>query len=324
MKNITLTAAIVAVLLPLVLSSCNKQFDPSFNPVQNDNSARHSLVVSLGGSAAQVSTKATAASGEAAVNSLQVFAFNGNFLDAYIKSSSSTATLTCTEGTRAIYAVVNAPDLSSITTPSALKAKVVDLSSNSASSFTMFGSNTSVSIPASESVSIDVERLVSRVVVKKVTTDFDAPALAALTLSIDKIYLVNAAGTASLDLSAAPSKWYNEAKNKGELSALLYDAPAKTLANKASYSTVHYFYAMPNPATSKKTLLVLETTLGTQKYYYPIELPALKANHSYEIAGITIKRPGSDSPDSPVESEAVSFSVSVKDWVSESIDETII
>lgn len=323
MKNFFYTLGI-ALSAALMLSSCNKSIDPTNNP----GGPRFALEVSLSGNAGQVETKvsgepSTVSVGESKVNSLQVLVFRGDFLDAYAKSTSTNVSVSCTEGSRSVYAVVNAPDLSGISTLTELKAKVIDLADNSETSFVMVGSK-SVTIPAAETVSIDVERLVSRVVVKSISRDFESPSLAELSFKVDKIYLVNAAGDAKLDLGGTPTKWYNEDSNKSQVAALLSDAPAATIANKASYSTAHYFYSMPNPASAKKTLLVVEATLGTQKYYYPVELPALEHNCSYEISKLTIKRPGSDSPTDTVTSSSASFTVTVTPWETTVIEEEII
>lgn len=316
----------IALSTAFVLSSCHKSIDPTVQAGLDE--PRFSLEVSLGGSAGQVETKVTGetasiSAGESKVSSLQVLVFRGDFLDAYAKTTSASASVSCTKGSRTVYAVVNAPDLSGISSLAALKSKVVDLADNSATSFVMVGSK-SVTIPASGAVSIDVERIVSRVVVKSISRDFESPSLAALSFKVDKIYLVNAAGSAKLDLSGAPGKWYNEGSNKSQVAALISDSPAAAIADKASYSTPHYFYAMPNPASSKKTLLVIEATLGTQKYYYPVELPALEHNCSYEISKVTVKRPGSDTPTEPVTSSSASFTVKVTPWATTVVDEKII
>lgn len=310
----------------LVLSSCSKSIDPTVQ--SSPDEPRFPLEVRLGGSAVQVETKATGeaagiAAGESKINSLQVLVFRGDQLDAYARSTTANVSASCTEGSRTIYAVVNAPDLSGISSLTTLKSKLIDLSDNSETSFAMIG-NKSVTIPATGAVSIDVERIVSRVVIKSISRDFESPSLAALSFKVDKIYLVNAAGNAKLDLSGAPSKWYNEGSNKSQVVALLSDTPAATIADKSSYSTAHYFYSMPNPASAKKTLLVIETTLGTQKCYYPIELPALEHNCSYEISKVTIKRPGSDSPTDPVNSSSASFTLKVTPWETTTVDEKII
>ena len=321
------TMALIAVCAAVSLISCNKfQTDPFVNS-QQDNTCN--INVTLGGAAVDIETKATGeaaavSANEAKVNTMQVLVFRGDLIDAYgTVSNASSLSLSCTAGSRKIYAVVNAPDLSSVSSLSAFESMVVDLSANTASSFVMVGSKT-VTLPGTKTVEIEVSRLVSRVVIKKITRNFTSPSLAALGFKVDKIYLVNAAGSYNYGQTAAPSKWYNLGENKSELPALLYDAPAAPIANNSSYSTLHYFYAMPNPATSNVTKLVIEATLGTQKYYYPVALPAMLPNKSYEITGVTIKRGGSEDPDTPITSDSITFSVTVKGWETTGIDEQII
>ena len=177
----------------------------------------------------------------------------------------------------------------------------------------MVGSKT-VTLPQSEKVSIDVNRIASRVVLKKVTRNFTSAALQSLDFTIDAIYIINVAGNTSYDLTAAPAAWYNVAKYNSELAALMHDPVDSKIINGQSYGTQHAFYSYPNDATSKTTRLVIETTLGETKYYYPINLPAMESNKSYEIAEVTITRPGSDDPDVPVSFEDATFSINVIDW----------
>jgi hypothetical protein len=177
----------------------------------------------------------------------------------------------------------------------------------------MVGSKT-VTLPQTGTVSIDVNRIASRVVLKKITRNFTSAALQALDFTVDAIYLVNVAGNTSYDLTAAPAAWYNVAENKGELASLLSDAPAAPIVNGQSYDTDHTFYGYPNDLAVNTTRIVIETTLGETKYYYPINLPEMASNKSYEIEEVKITRPGSDNPDEPVSFEDASFSVNVIDW----------
>lgn len=90
-------------------------------------------------------------------------------------------------------------------------------------------------------------------------------------------------------------------------------------------------YAYPNPTESRfengiyigdeagewsirPTRLVIETTLDGTKYYYPITLPALESNKTYEIENLVITRPGSDDPDIPVVVYDVPFKISILGW----------
>ena len=306
-KSIFAFAATLAALV-----ACNKNEATPMQPQDQESLVPCELTVGICGAM----TKATAvtADNEAKVNRLQVFVFRGDDLDAYASvENAKELTLSCTAGERVVYALVNAPDYSTVPGKAAFLAKVSELEANTLTNFEMVGSKT-VTLPQSEKVSIDVNRIASRVVLKKITRNFTSAALQALDFTVDAIYLVNVAGNTSYDLTAAPAAWYNVAENKNELANLLYDAPAAPIVNGQSYPTVHTFYAYPNDLAVNTTRIVIETTLGETKYYYPINLPAMDSNKSYEIEEVKITRPGSDNPDEPVSFEDASFSINVIDW----------
>ena len=307
-KSIFAFAAALAALV-----ACNKNEATPMQPQGQESLAPCELTVGICGAM----TKATAIDpqNETKVNNLQIFVFRGDDLDAYTAVDyAEQATLSCTAGERVVYAIVNAPDFSAVASKAVLLAKVSELSANSLTNFEMVGSKT-VTLPQASTVSIDVNRIASRVVLKKITRNFTSTALQSLDFKIDAIYLVNVAGNTSYDLTKAPGTWYNVAKNNNELPSLLVDTPSTPVVNGKSYEIPHTYYAYPNDATEKVTRIVIETTLGTDsKYYYPINLPAMEANKSYEIAEVVLKRPGSDDPDTPVSFADATFSVNVIDW----------
>ena len=306
-KSIFAFAATLAALV-----ACNKNEATPMQPQNQESLVPCELTVGICGAM----TKATAvtAENEAMVNNLQVFVFRGDDLDAYATvDNAKELTLSCTAGEREVYALVNAPDYSAVPGKAALLAKVSELSANSLTSFEMVGSK-SVTLPQASTVSIDVNRIASRVVLKKITRNFTSAALQSLDFTVDAIYLINVAGNTSYDLTKTPAAWYNVAKNNNELASLLYDAPASAVANGQSYTPVHTFYGYPNDLSVNTTRLVIEATLGTTKYYYPINLPAMESNKSYEIEEVTITRPGSDDPNVPVSFADASFSINVIDW----------
>ena len=308
-KSIFAFAAALAALV-----ACNKNEATPMQPQNQESLVPCELTVGICGAM----TKATTATAgdEAKVNNLQVFVFRGDDLDAYASvDNAQELTLSCTAGERAVYALVNAPDYSAVPGKAALLAKVSELSANSLTNFEMVGSK-SVTLPQSEKVSIDVNRIASRVVLKKITRNFTSEALQALNFKVDAIYLINVAGNTSYDLSAVPAKWYNVAEYQSveSVDPLLYDKVDEAVLNGKSHETVHSYYAYPNDATSKTTRLVIETTLGETKYYYPINLPEMAANKSYEIEEVKITRPGSDNPDEPVSFADATFSINVIDW----------
>lgn len=302
--------AFAAALAALV--ACNKNEATPMQPQRQESLVPCELTVGISGAM----TKATAVTteNEAKVNNLQIFVFRGDDLDAYASvDNAKELTLSCTAGERVVYALVNAPDYSAVPGKAALLAKVSELSANSLTNFEMVGSK-SVTLPQTGTVSIDVNRIASRVVLKKITRNFTSAALQALDFTVDAIYLVNVAGNTSYDLTAAPATWYNVAENKGELGSLLVDTPAYPIAQGQAYDTAHTFYAYPNDLAVNTTRIVIETTLGTSKYYYPINLPEMAANKSYEIAEVVLTRPGSDNPDEPVSFADATFSINVIDW----------
>lgn len=142
-------------------------------------------------------------------------------------------------------------------------------------------------------------------------------------MTIDKVYMVNVAKTINYGQTSTPAAWYNQAMDKGELPEILSDTVNQTLANGATNSTGHWFYIYPNdPAVSHTTTrIVIETTLGGEKCYYPIDLPALAGNQSYEISKIKLTSPGGDNPNTPVTNENITFNFTVVDWSTIAVEE---
>lgn len=321
-------AAVAAVFGTM---SCKKDNVPSMNhgnanvPVDGE---RTELTVGI----ATGMTKSTTitADDEVKVNNLQVFVFRGDALDAYgVADNASTVTVSCTKGNREVYAVVNAPDLKDIATKTDLLAAKSALSDNDESNFIMIG-KTNADLPSELPVNVEVDRIVSKVVLKTVNRAFTSAALAALNFSIDEIFITNVAGDVNYGLTDNPVDWYNKMDYSSELAMFTYDAPAASVVNEEAYSTQHTFYCYPNKAADsdatswspRRTRLVLKTTLGTDTYYYPVTLPELENNKSYELE-LTITRPGSDNADMPVSFEDCAFSISVKPWTVITVTEGI-
>ena len=295
MRKIAFLAAVAATLCTV---ACNKNMDTQINEVPDpaQSQERYDLTVNVrGGDPVQTKSTAITAANEVQVNNLQVFVFRGDALDAYASvNNEDELTLSCTAGERQVYALVNCPDLSAVSTKTALLATSSLLSQNSGTGFQMIGHQDA----------------------------FTAAALAAKTFSIDQIFLINVAGDTNYGETAAPSVWFNKQAYASEQAAFTYDAPAASLANNASYSTVHSFFAYPNASADsdaavwspRHTRLVVKATLGTDVYYYPITLPALESNKSYEIEELILTRPGSDDPDKPVSIQECTFQINVLGW----------
>lgn len=324
--------------------SCSKTGSPADIPAQKIR-----IVVDVEGSGAPgtrvTGVTSNSTSSEAKVNSLQIFVFNGEQLDGYGSSSGSlTATASCTAGTRDIWAVVNAPALTSVSSKSQLLATVSNLAAE-ISNFQMIGSK-SETLQKDGNVKITVDRLAARVVLKGIKNALTNSAQAA-SFKVLSVYLTNVAGDVDFGHSSSytVSKWYNRRgyQSANNLGSFTYDAVNKTIASGASDTDAHYFYSMPNanaaavggPWTPRAARLVIKAEIAGVVYDYPITLPALESNKSYEISLVTITRLGNpddgNEPDNdddideekPVVGFDQGFEITVNPWTVVTITETI-
>jgi hypothetical protein len=268
-------------------------------------------------------TKVTGTPTDGKVNDLQVFVFDRNGV--YETSSHGTGAvlaMTCTSGEKQVVALVNAPVENGVNNIEELRARTVDLKECAAGHIAMYGEATHL-LTASASISLQVERIVSKVAVGKVETAFELDQHKALPFEIKAIYLVNAAGEKAYMDSNTSSLWYNKGQFIEETSPeFLHDYVTDGVVVEGTpYTNQHYFYCFPNYTTTK-TRLVVEAQIGGYTYYYPITLNTLEPNTSYTY-NLTITRLGSDSPDVPVEEGAVEFTMVVKRWTEQNVNEVI-
>ncbi len=141
-------------------------------------------------------------------------------------------------------------------------------------------------------------------------------------------------GQSTSPSSLGASDWYARLGKEADpaKSALILDESAPhVLDYNNTYKTVHSFYAYPNdcpPSTDanwspRATVLVLEAEFDvdgvTYDCYYPVTLykedegTGLEGNRQYRVR-LTIKRPGSDNPNEPVEFDRLSGVIEVVDW----------
>ncbi len=317
---------LIAVLTLLLANACSKD-DTSQEIVPPFNTKRVALNVGLDGLGNyNLTTKALSASAnEITVASLQIFVFKTDgSLDAYGTGTTSSLSLSATTGSRDIYAIVNAPNLNTIRTKSALLAATSNLTDD-LTNFVMTGSKLAQPISAATSISIAVNRLVARVSIDKITNRMTSPQYQSDAFVVTKVYVINVAGANNYGITSLGSTWFNQMKYvSGAANAILYDAVTSgSIAYNASLSASHYFYVYPNNTATdtqsiiwspRFTRLVVEATLGGKTYYYPISIPSIQPNKTYTVSELTITRPGSDSPDIPVSSATCTFSIAVTDW----------
>lgn len=320
-------------LAAAVTTACRKEAAPESDDHQ---AQKTSLTVRVDDS---METKATDIKGDAEdekkMNTIQVFVFNGEDIDGYgTATGTSSLTLGCTVGSRDVYALVNAPDLSSVSSRTGLLGQISELG-NDIGNMEMIGSKP-VDIKAdTPPVNIEAERFAARVVVKKVTNALTSLALQKQEFTIQSMHLNNVAGDVDYGVTESyqPKIWYNQAAYKSDSNSpgsMTYDGIASVVGAGLSYDEVHYFYAYPNKAphssaldwSPRATMLVLKIRIGETLYNYPIRLPALESNRSYEIDEIRITRPGNKDDgiaggtdeQEPVQGKDCTFTVSVKGW----------
>ena len=214
---------VTAALAALALASCTREkADIDGKPVE--------VNVTILGTAPTRATSVTYAN-ESKVTNLQVYVFNNGKLEDYQDAGAAmTAQLTATSGERTVWALVNAPALKDVTTETELKAKVSQLADNKTDAFVMSGS-TKQELKDGGTVPVTVKRIVSRVSIKKISTDFQY-ALAQETLTIDGIYLINVAGDNTYAADGTPGTWVNQLGHKDSgLDALLYDKLSSTTSS---------------------------------------------------------------------------------------------
>ena len=326
MKNIFISAAALLVLA----CSCNKQ-EPVPSPVDD---VFGELVVNVKQEVSAV-TKATTdyvavLDNEKAEKTVTVLVFDtaSGALNVSKKLGASTenCSITVPVGKKTVYAVVNGPDLSSVTTVQQLLALKDNLAATSIATngFTMLGTaDCTVAKGTSVTASITVKRLVSRVVLKELTNSLPA---AYGHMTINAVYLGNAnsvqtlAGAASVPVNvsgyADAAKTQPIGKNgvTGACSEYLYRGVKADVNVGKSYTTVQHMYCQPN-TTDKYTTMYILTTIGQNQYYYKVPLDKkLSANYTYSV-DVNILNLGTQNPDDELEKGSLAVKITVADWV---------
>ncbi|MBE6246337.1 MAG: hypothetical protein E7110_02840 [Bacteroidales bacterium] len=337
-----------ALLMGLTTISCEK--------ANNSNEMQESILSINIIPEDQVQSKATGGAhgvqaDDNTVQKLEFFVFraegaDAGMLDAYKMytaaelTSLSNLEVKTTTGKKHIYAVANShksDNWAGVKTLADFKAQIASLQSENNKDFTMTGSLEAV-LQTTTSVTFSISRLVSRVQLASVKTQFAGTPWAGSSLTNVKMYLINAAGDKLYhDGSDQPSPTILNTKkvvatdiNACTMAGMLYDETATAITD-SGYNTTHTFYCYENllaneSADKKFTKLVIQADLNGHTYYYPISINregfgynssvghmGIKRNTTYTI-NVTILRPGSLDPDTPVEHSTMQATMNVADW----------
>lgn len=251
-------------------------------------------------------------------------------------------------GNMKAWIVANGPNLSAVKTESALTGMMINLASynNPSEDFIMAGTQ-SFEVTAGDNLecTIPISRLVSRITLKSVTSLLPA---AYGTVTIDYAMLENVVSSYSLNGNAGTTGWYNPMGRISESTLVqshivnpptyAADQPQLTFrtltgstgfTNGTTYNTPQRFYAYPNATatdhtgfastfTPRYTRLVLKANIDGGTYYYPVSLPNLARNKSYDVH-VTLIGLGSSDPDQPVQKGMLDLMVQVTPWAEGSV-----
>lgn len=316
----------MAALAIMCTISCDRR-ELAAGRIEEENVLLNVSVPSLGTKAAGVTDDS-----ETAVNSLQVFVFrkNGELDACSSERDGESLSLSTTSGLKDIVAVTNAPEITGVTSLAVLEEKVTDLKENAAGNLVMSGTREFDVRPDNASVEIDVTRRVARIYLTSVINDFTSEAYRNEEFRIEKIYLVNAAGSTGYMKDIQADLYYNKGmlavdQTDVNFKAILQDEKVSAVVEYGeanAYTTPHYFYCYPNAGTVdtekqdgglKCTKLVIEATLAGKTTYYPVAIGNILANHKYNVQ-VRITRPGSEDPDIPVSFYDATVTVNVNPW----------
>lgn len=304
-----------AAIAAAAMTACTEQIPVVLQ--ENDTKVELSVALQTG------VTKVSGASSESQVNDLQIFVFDeSGVIEAYGHSNSTSLALTCLPGSKTVVALANAPALPEISSYSELTSVSSSLSDNAVSSLVMEG-KVEVTLNSSTSVTIPVKRIAARITLSKIINALELDYHRKMTFSVTSVYLINVAGDKKYLVDSDPSSWFNRMQNENSSVPFLSQSlGGEAISYNSSYSTSHYFYSYPNHTATDRnggswsprfTRLVVEAMLGGKTYYYPVTLPEVDQNTAYDIT-LTVTRPGSDSPDKPVTTQAAEFTIQVLDW----------
>lgn len=331
----------VAPVAGLMLLSCQINSDLGPDGFNSDNSNWGEVTFALDGrndDNDSPGTRSTTQAAESAINSLQILVFNSsNNLVSYASANASTvsASVPIGVGGHSVYAAVNvSTDLSSCSSPSALTSTVSYLKDNTSAGLQMVGSKSNLTFTRGGDVRIDVTRFASRVEIDEITCAFTAAAFTSQEFKITGIYLINVNGACPFSQTVTTGTWFNQLGYvSGDCNNMISEKFSTPIVLQTSagavtaHSTPHYFYCYPNPTSTdthggsfspRYTRLVVETTLGTKTYYYPIDIVGtsniISPNTAFTVTKLTITGPGVDNPDDKLDQGSINFSLKIKDW----------
>ncbi|MGN0190517.1 MAG: hypothetical protein ACI39U_02565 [Candidatus Cryptobacteroides sp.] len=327
-KFVLFVSAMICAVCPGCLE--NEELQQTRTPVGK-------LTISVGGAGSNVS-KASGTAGESdedRIGSVQIFLFaEDGRIEAESYSRSSEVSIVSTMGRKTLGVVVNCDEIGDISELTELDSKITRLKDNAADSFVMYRTVPVEMDAEQKTVEVQVRRLVSKIVVNKISNRMELAPYRSSPVLIKGIYLINVAGEASMDGLALPGTWLNRQGKENEENSLYAEFPSSlSIAFNGDDTSGHCFYCYPNPTDGdssdpvwsvRHTRLVIEAVLDGKTCYYPATLPVLESNKVYTVNEFVLTRPGTDRPDEECAVGDMEFSLSVEPWGNEYMDNVTI
>lgn len=345
MKNIPVLFAAL-----LLAAACNKANEtPASDAAVEYGTVEFNISVPEAAETKAISQYSTVQPYEAAVKSVQLLVFDEDGkLNLYQNGTSLSGSFTTTSGGKTVWAVINGPDLSSISTLDAMRGSIFDLSLNETGtngSFVMAGEKfILVGATSSSNCAITAKRFLSRIALVSVTNNLPA---SYGTITIKRVFLSNVSGSiaANGDFTSAcgfinqngradkdprsEADIIGTSGNEASCPALTCNSNSFTLANSETQnlSDPILLYAYQNnnrtapdgfhsPYVARGTTLVVEASINNQSFYYPVLMKNGVGRNKLYTVGLTLTALGSSDPDVLVEKGTAAFSISIAEWES--------
>ena len=287
----------------------------------------------------EADSRTTVTSGEGSVGNWVLLLYrDGKLVDVGMSGTKAPIQRTLKAGSYTAYAIANPPSSfipEAYSTFAMFSRAESNLRDNYPSQLVMFGSQTiSVPVRNGRPQAIVVNRLVAKIIIRKISTDFIDPSLQSRTFRLNAIYLTNCYGKTHIrrdenasEMEANASCWYNRMGfdiDSGVDDLLADRRIDATITASSPYDQEHHFYCYPNQAdrdsrsenwSIRHTRLILEAEISGKTYYYSITLPAMQRNKTYIVEEAVIRNLGSTDPekDEPGSID-IFFDTSIDDW----------
>lgn len=293
---------------------------------EQDLSADHQLSVGL-----TKSQDDAVSDGESQINTIDLLLFNSN--NGEKESSYSSADsgdtnklgLTTTKGKKNLFAIVNYPggDLANCEDQQQLQSITIDLTSQRQDDLTMVGEKTVNVMSGFNETSINVSRLVGKIVLKsvKVEKPYDNGHIKIKRAFMKHVNTKSKLRGSSYSPEVVNPFWQGYSSDQPNYLACLTEDLKVTGNDKGELC---HFYVFENTRTLNPTVLFIEAEYKQKQgndiklVYYPIVIKtgqrnAVLRNNVYTLSA-TIKRPGTTTPDIAGDTGDLDVNAEVEDW----------